>query len=88
MTVLRGYKPEELVGEITQQDQDFILSPTEINNARWPGYFSTQTKNNDARIPRRNDVIISTRGNLSVQAAAGIYIGETLVRIEGRVRGS
>lgn len=87
-TVLRGYQPQELVGEITQQDQNFILSPTEINNARWPGYFSTQSIGVDARIPRKNDVIISTRGNLSVQAAAGIYINNVLVRIEGRVRGS
>lgn len=87
-TILRGYQPQELVGEITQQDQNFILSPTEINNHRWPGYFSTQSKNVDDRIPRKNDVIISTRGNLSVQAAAGFYVNDILVRIEGRVRGS
>lgn len=85
--VLVGYEPEELVGEITQQDQKFILSPTEINRHQWPGFRTGTTTATDDRVPRKNDIIISSRGKLTVQAASGRYVQDVLVRIEGRVRG-
>lgn len=83
-----GYTPVELVGEITQQDQRFIISPTQIDAAGWPGYTTGQNPNIDNRIPRKNDVLITARGKLTVQAANGFYIDDALVRIEGRVRGN
>lgn len=87
--LLRGYAPNELVGGITQQDQAFILSPTQIDAAQWPGGTPpTSGPPVDQRIPRLNDRLITTRGVLTVQAAAGIYVGDVLVRIEGRARGS
>lgn len=86
---LRGYQPHELVGPITQQDQSFIASPSQINRAQWPGAAVPPAGPPvDQRIPRLNDRLITTRGVLTVQAAAGIYERDTLVRIEGRARGS
>lgn len=85
---LRGYDPSELVGLITQQDQKFILSPTQINVAQWPGATVPQAPPpNDKRIPKLNDILVTTRGKLAVQAASGIYEGDVLLRIEGRARG-
>ena len=86
--IMRGYAASELVGEITQQDQSFILSPTEINRYQWPGFRTGTTSAIDDRVPRKNDIIISSRGKLTVQAATGIYVQNVLVRIEGRARGN
>lgn len=86
--VLRGYKAEEITGEIQQTDQAFIMSPTEINNKPWPGFHSNEPENIDLRIPRKNDQILASRGKLTVQEADGIWVQGTLVRIEGRVRGN
>ena len=85
---LRGYDPSELVGLITQQDQKFIMSPTQIDQAQWPGATVPQAPPpNDKRVPKLNDTLVTTRGKLAVQAAAGIYVRDVLVRIEGRARG-
>lgn len=86
--ILRGYDSQDLVGEITQQDQKFIQSPTEIIESQWPGFQTGQNSSVDNRIPRKNDIIISSRGKLTIQAAAGFYIQNILVRIEGRARGN
>jgi hypothetical protein len=80
--VLRGYQPNEVVqgSGITQQDQRMILSPTEIVAANWPG---------DGRyVPRAGDRLVSNRGVLTIQSAAGIYVDDRLVRIEGTARGA
>lgn len=89
-TLLRGYAPNELVGDIKQQDQAFILSPTQINAAQWPGGTPPPQSGPpvDQRIPQLHDRLVTTRGVLTVQAAAGIYMADVLVRIEGRARGS
>lgn len=86
--VVRGYDPQELVNEITQQDQKVIISPTEINNLGWPGPdFNPGLDSNDIRIPKKNDEVLTSRGKLTVQAGVGFYIQDILVRIEMRVRG-
>jgi hypothetical protein len=86
--VLRGYSAEEISGDIQQTDQMFIISPTEITNASWPGYHNNEPTNIDLRVPRKNDQIITSRGKLTVQEAEGIVIQDVLVRINGRVRGN
>jgi hypothetical protein len=79
---LRGYAPNEVVqgSGITQQDQRMILSPTRLIAENWPG--------DGKYVPRAGDRIVSTRGVLTVQAAAGIYVDDRLVRIEGQARGA
>lgn len=82
---VRGYSPQELVGGITQQDSHVTISPTQINAAVWP---SAQSAGADVRIPSRNrgDVCIINGVTRSVQDGVGLYVQDTLVRIEFRVR--
>lgn len=84
--VVRGYSPNELVGDIIQQDSFVIISPTQINTAVWP--IAQVDGQPDPRIPSKNrgDRCIINSVVRSVQAGVGIYIGTTLVRIEMRVR--
>lgn len=69
---VRGYKVEQLVGLVTQQDREVIVSPSSLS-----GYE-----------PRENDdfaVTVSARlGN--VISVEPIHIGTTLVRWNLRVR--
>lgn len=78
--LIRGYQPSDLVPRsgINQQDQTAIMSPTVFNAVAWPA----------PGIPRQGDRIISNRGPLTIQACAGLYVGNTLVRIEASVRGA
>jgi hypothetical protein len=86
--VLRGYADRELVGGmITEQDQHFILSPTQINAAGWPGAAADTNTTADQRVPINGDRMLTTRGWMTVMTAGGFYDQNVLVRIEGRVRG-
>lgn len=69
---VRGYKVEQLVGLITQQDREVIVSPSSL------GTFQ----------PRENDDFIIVAGSElgKVMAAEPIHIGSTLVRWNLRVR--
>jgi hypothetical protein len=59
--VIRGYKPQELIGGIVQGDKEAIISDAEIAAAAWPGP------------PRRGDQIITTAS--SGVAATGTVQG-------------
>lgn len=78
MGVVRGYNPVELSAGsgINQQDQLVILSPTPFVAAGWPG-----------PIPIEGDRMVTNRGAQTIQASAGIYVGNVLVRIECQIRG-
>lgn len=69
---VRGYKAEQLVGLITQQDREVIVSPSSLATFR----------------PRENDDFVITVGVKfgKVMAAEPIHIGTTLVRWNLRVR--
>lgn len=85
---IRGFEPREVGGEVQQQDQKFILSPTQIDSANWPGIIPGQNLSIDNRIPRLNDYMLTTRGTTRIQAASGLYVDNVLVRIEGQIRGT
>lgn len=86
---VRGFAPNELVGSITQQDRKVILSPTQIDEADWPADEADSTSLIDPRIPRKNrgDKCIIGGKLYSVEAAEGILIDDTLIRINMVVRG-
>jgi hypothetical protein len=88
IVTLRGYSPSELIAgsDITQQDQQFVLSPTALIAGNWPGPGAP--RGGDPLIPRRDDRIVANRVTMTIQAAAGVYVQGVLVRIDGRVRGS
>ena len=86
---VRGFQPNELVGGIIQQDVKVILSPTQIDAADWPADEADSTAPIDQRIPRKNrgdKCVIAGRVH-SVEAAKGILIDGTLVRIDMQCRG-
>lgn len=86
---VRGFAPNELVGAITQQDSRVVLSPTQIDAAGWPADEADSTSLIDARVPRKNrgDKCVIQGRPCSVEAAKGILIDGTLVRIDMTVRG-
>lgn len=67
---VRGYKPEQLVGLITQQDREVIVSPSSL------GAFA----------PRANDDFSAGGMLGKVMAAEPIQIGAVIVRWNIRVR--
>lgn len=86
--VVRGYQPSELVGGISQQDSMVILSPTEIDRYGWPGPApSPAAVGADRRVPRKGDRAVINGVPRAVEAGAGIYVGDELVRIELHVKG-
>lgn len=83
---VRGYRAEELVGGITQQDSRVILSPTQIIEAGWPGPATVPT-DQDRRIPKKGDKAVINGKVRNVESAVGIYVDDGLCRIEMRVLG-
>ncbi len=71
---VRGYKPDELVGGISQNDSLVILSPTGLEN--WPGGY-----------PKKDDWISIDGRVRSIMAAGPIRMNDVLVRIELQVKG-
>ena len=85
--VFRKYDANEMVGDIQQTDQMFIMSPTEVTNGNWPGYHNNEPGDRDLRVPRKNDKLITEQGVMNVEECKGIFVQDVLVRIDGRVRG-
>lgn len=74
--VVRGYQPQELVGEITQADRQVIVSDQEITAAGWPGP------------PTTGDIVIIGGKSHRVQGPAEtIVMGNVVVRHTLRARG-
>ncbi len=84
--MVRGYRPEELVGGITQTDSLVILSPTSIERAQWPGAQSPSAFG-DVRVPKKGDKVVIQGRTRNVEAVGPIYVRGELVRIELRVLG-
>jgi hypothetical protein len=57
----RGYKPQELVGGITQGDQEVVIGNAEIAAESWPGP------------PKRGDIVVLDGLQATVQAATPMY---------------
>jgi hypothetical protein len=82
---------EQVLAGITATDLNVIISPTQINNAQWPGgqVQALPPFNVDQRVPRINgpDKMI-VRGVLRTVAYSDPkFIGNELVRINLRVTG-
>lgn len=86
-----GVTTEEIAAGIKATDLKVIMSPTQINNAQWPGGTVPQAPpfNIDQRVPRENgaDKVI-VRGQLrNIAFSKPFFINDELVRIELRVSG-
>ena len=79
---IRGFSPSELVDGITQQDSLVIISPTQINAAKWPDGVTPS-------VPSKNmgDTCIVNGKSRKVKAAYGIEVQDAIVRIEITIAG-
>lgn len=79
--LIRGYKPEQLIGGLTQQDAQAVISPSPILASTFPGAAG------GTRWPKVNDLLLVQGRLRNVQATATVFIGPEPVRIEMTVRG-
>jgi hypothetical protein len=86
---VRRFRPEELVGGITQSHREIIISPTEIIAQEWPGPVNSgSTSGRDLRVPKKGDKAVIEGRIYNIEDAAGIYLGDDgLCRIEIRALG-
>lgn len=84
---VRSPTAAEIVGTVQEIDLFCIMSPTQINNAQWPGGHDQTSL--DVRIPSQTlgDTAYVRGRWRAVQWAQGFYPGGELCRIEMRVRG-
>lgn len=73
--------PTEIVPGVKDQAFTFVMSPTEITAAAWPGP--------SVGIPSQSmkDYFLSAGKKLRIQACTPIYFGTTLVRLDGMAVG-
>lgn len=74
---VRGYKAEELVGDIDQTDSKVILSPTGLVAQGWPG-----------GVPVKGDWITIDGEVRTVEAVGTVKLIDVVVRIELQVLGA
>ena len=78
---IRGFRPDELVGGITQQDSRIIMGQEEILAAGWPmtaGGFAW---------PRNGDFILIGGQQRAITAGTAIRLGGEIVRLEATAKG-
>lgn len=80
LAVVRGYRPDELVGGITQQDSEVILAPLEETSA-WPGSAGGSS------LPRKGDQIVVGERVHNVEAVGVLRVRGEVVRLQLRIRG-
>ena len=83
--VVRGYRPEKLVGGIAQGDSQVILSPSEIRSSGWPDPGGLPS--GSASLPKKGDKLIVQGRMRTIEAVAPIQVAGELVRIDLQVRG-
>lgn len=87
--VARAFRPEELVGGISQSDSLVIISPTQISVAGWPNNQVAGTPPFDGPtwLPKNNDKMIIQGRLRNVTFVKPISVGGEIVRIELTVSG-
>lgn len=68
---VRGYRPDELIGNIAQGDRKAILSPTGLGGD----------------LPKRGDTILIDGRSHMIEAAPVIQIGSVVVRVDLQIKG-
>jgi len=89
---VRNYDVKELVGSITQDQSEVIISPTEIIRRGWPGPWtpkqSEPTKpKRDLRVPVKGDKAVIAGKQRNIEVVRPKYADGELVRITMRVLG-
>lgn len=85
-----GVRDDQISAGITQSELNFVMSPTQINEAQWPGGQVPQLPpfDIDQRIPRAQADQIIARGRVhTITFVDPQIIDGELVRIDGRMTG-
>lgn len=75
--LLRGYNPNQLVGNIKQTDSMFIISPTLFV----PGWGGADL------LPKITDFILDGARQRKIESTDAVVMNGVVVRIEGRILG-
>lgn len=94
---VRNYDADPLIGSVTVEKSEVIISPTEIIKAGWPGpdveirnaagVVTTAFSQEDRRVPRTNDKCVIQGKVRNIEIAKAKYIDDGLVRITLTVAG-
>lgn len=82
----RRADPTALVGAQVQVTNDVVISPSDLDRARWPGPAPANYVG-DWAVPRKGDLLIGPDGQRQVMAAAPKRMAGILVRIDLLVQG-
>ena len=88
---VRNYDAKELIGGLTQDMSEVIISSTEIIRTGWPGP-DVQVRNSagvvtvafdqkDRRVPRKNDKVVIQGKTRNIEVPKPTYVDDGLVRI-------
>jgi hypothetical protein len=91
---VRNYDAKELIGPITQDQSEVILSPTEIIRKSWPGPQILKAGSSpqapttqDRRVPIKGDKVVIAGKPRAIEVSTPKYVDGELVRITLRVLG-
>jgi hypothetical protein len=91
---VRAFRPEELIGGITQSDSLVIMSPTQILAGQWPGGqvvsrspLLPSTSVSPAWLPKNTDRVIVDGRSRAITFVKPISVGSGIVRLELTVAG-
>ena len=87
--MVRAFKPEALIGGISQTDSLVVLSPTQIKAAQWPGGqpVTSGRLKGIAWLPQNNDRAIIQLRNRAITFVKPIAVAGEIVRLELTVAG-
>jgi len=72
--IVRDYRPDELVGGITQGDTQVVLSPTDVLSG-------------GGAMPQKGDQIVVDGKPRTIAAAPPVRVGNTVARFNVQVKG-
>ncbi len=86
---VRAVSAEQIVGTITQNSLNIVMSPSEIVAADWPGADDNIIVGSavDKHLPRTTDKMVVQGKERQVQAAKPIYVNGVWVRTDLVVAG-
>lgn len=85
-----GLRDDQISAGIVQDELNFIMSPTQIKDAQWPGGTIPQLPplNQDPSVPRPgSDQMVSGGKVRQITYIDPVVVGGELVRINGRMTG-
>lgn len=85
---VRAFRPEELIGGITQDDSLVILSPSSIGDGQFPPVQSASAaRDMPTWLPQKNDRVVADGRSRNIMFVKPFKVANRVVRIELTVSG-